>query len=174
MEIVRPVPVSSVGLVPRTDIRARLAKRIEEAPLDRQHFFKNKMDEVRGRGRCEWCGSEGRLWSMYLRNALHNPRAPDGRILPLSMCYQCCELELATPQLPLPDAESRIHPVDISFRRDRSQDLGHDARPMSDLEKMLYAACGTAPRGGDVKREVGFIVMDDAAAKGKTIIRADE
>lgn len=111
---------------------------------------------------------------MYLKNVLHQPTAPDGRILPLKMCYTCCELELAESiRARLPDPESLFHPADISFRRDRNHDLGQDARPMSDLELRLYGDCGTAPRGAETGR-VGFIVHDDAAAEGKEIIRSGD
>jgi len=101
------------AIVPYSDRKKGLALRLEEAPLERQAFFKANMTEAGGHGPCEWCDREmGRRWNWHPRGAHHHKRRPDGLIMPLKMCYQCCELELAEPpSARLPEPESLHHPV---------------------------------------------------------------
>lgn len=95
--------VDEKDIVPYSDRKKGLAKRLEDAPLERQEFFKRVMARNEASsGKCEWCGCEGRRWLMY----------PDGMAKSLKMCYQCTELELIEPhRASLPEPESLRHPV---------------------------------------------------------------
>jgi len=159
-------------IVTQSSRNEKLALRIEDAPFGRQIFFKRKMILASHDGECGWCGKRGQLWKMYPRGIIHHNSRPDGLIVPLEMCYSCCERELAEPipkQLP-PEAVSRFHPTDISFRRDRSNDIGHDGRPLNNQELDLYIQCKTVPMGSN-PMDVGFVINDDATLTGKRIIR---
>ena len=124
-------------------------------------------------GACGWCGETGQRWKMHPGGVLHHNRRDDGLIVPIDMCYSCCLRELTGPiHERLPEAESRFHPTDISFRRDRGNDVGHDGRPMSERELNLYIGCETIPRGSEIK-DVSFIIDDDTALIGKKIIRPE-
>ena len=154
----------------RSDV---LAPKIEDAPIEIQKFFERKMMLANLEGNCGWCGQVGKLWKMHPRGVLHHNRRDDGLIVPLEMCFSCCERELDTPGSAMsPEADSLFHPIDIASRRDRGNDIGHDGRSMNENELKLYIECNTIPRGADI-HDVGFVIDDDSTQVGKKIIRPE-
>jgi hypothetical protein len=145
-------------------------ERLEDAPLERQTFFREKMIESRPWGKCDWCGRMSRLWKMHLRNVQHPTSNKNGVILPMELCYACCERELATSTLSRRKSFQDAEVLDMAHDRDRSGDLGEDGREMSEMEAHYYYSCGTIPKGEEAKG-IGFIATEDPGQRGKKVIK---
>jgi hypothetical protein len=107
---------------------------------------------------------------MQPRNVHHHYTNEDGLIIPLNMCYACCERELATPTPPRRQSFQDANVKDMALSRDRSGDLGRDGREMSEMEAHYYYSCGTIPKGEEAKG-IGFIATEDPGQRGKKVIK---
>lgn len=163
----------NTDIIPHPEGTNGLALRIEDASIEVQKFFERKMMLASLEGTCGWCGKIGKLWKMHPGNVQHHNRRDDGLIVPMKMCFSCCERELTSPGgAELPEAESLFHPTDIASKRSRKNDVGHDGRPINEKELKLYIACNIIPRGSDIK-DVSFVINDDSTQAGKKILRPE-